>query len=351
MTVNNLGNIFISEVLRNRPDLNDFTKGSVLYTLSRAVAATANEVYLEVQNLQSRGLLLDENIDEDLLTNISPALSKQPGTLAKGSVLVSNLSNTNIFLPTGTALIEPINGIQFNTTEDITANTLAELSVPVVAAADGTIYNLSAGTSLINANYTQLLFVVGNTRSSDNTAIGDLSGGTAIESQEIYLTRLRNSLLNQRVSQQQALINYLVAKDNILSANIVVLAGGLVTIWVESSSTLTIQELAALNTEIEEFIPIGTYSQVKQFTLKPISVRLFSFETINLVTENIIIELVENYLTQIPIGGSVSPTAIRNLISERTGILLKVITPTEVTTLLDGEKIVSNGVEITIDAT
>lgn len=350
--IDNLADIFRSEVLSNRQDLNDFTVGSVLYTLSRAVAASVNEVYTELDNLTNKGLILDRNIDDEVLTSLAPSLSRTEGTVASGSVLASNVGTSAVTLPPGTSLIDPVTELQFNITgtEDVTLNPLIETAIPVLASDIGVDYNLPAGRNLINVSFPRVSFTVGNFRDVDNTPKGSFSGGSSDEADEDYFERIKNKLLYDRVGQKQALLSFLLEQDSINSAFTELLAGGFLTIWISSSVTFTSTELTNLNTLVQDYIPIGTYSQIKQLVARSVTIRLFSFQEINLTTENLIIELVTNYVDTLAIGTVLSPSAIQNLVSERTGIVMKVLAPLEEVTLEEGEKFTVSKVEVTNEA-
>lgn len=348
MNIENLTDIFQSNVVSNRPDLSDFNQGSVLYTLARAVAATSLEVYNELDNLKSSGLILDANLSDEVVTSLNESLGRVQGSTATGYVLASNLNSIDRVLEVDTILTDPVSLTQYRIASEtsITVSPLIEKKVAIVAAEVGNDYNLPAGRTLISPNFPRISFIVGAYRDIDDTPKGSLTGGVSIEDDETYFTRIKTRLLNDRVGQRQALINQLESQDAVISAEVENLRGGLSRIWVTSATTLTATQLDTLNESIQTYVPVGIYTEVKQRSEIFITVRLHSYEEINLTIENFIISLVTDYIEALNTV-TLTTAAIRNLISDRTGIVMKVVDPLGTVTLNEGETFKVNKVEVT----
>jgi hypothetical protein len=351
MDVENLIDIFKVEVLKNRPNLNDFTKGSVLYTLARSIGVVVNEVYVEIEKLRKASILLDssESLDEELLKSISPSLEKTNGKTATGYVLISNLDSNIVTLPVNTVLTDPISLSQYITTTIITISSLLEVQVPIVSVGVGEEYNIPAGRNLINVSYPRLVFTVGEYRDLDNTVVGDITGGESEETKEDYYTRIKNTLFSQRITQKQVLIDYLVSHEtyDIDSVTLETIAGGLLLVWINSpTTTYTVVELDQINSEIQDFIPVGVISQVLQLTKRPISVNIQVFEETTEVIDEAIKNVVRKYVDSINPSGSFSTIALRNLISVELGIVVKILLPTSNIDLSQTEKLQLTSTEI-----
>lgn len=354
MDIENLIDIFSAEVIKNRPDLSDFSQGSVLYTLARGVALAVNELYQEIELLRDNSLLVNDTIDESLLTSISPALARITGKVARGDVLIGNLDSVSITLPVNTVLTDPVTSTQYFTTASITINSITESRVEVQAADFGVNHNLPAGRNLINVDYPRLIFTVGEYRQIDNTIVGGLAGGVDPESNVELIKRARERLLSQRVTQRQQLIDFLLTQGvvgvNISSVSLETLRGGLLIVWVTSSSLLTYTNLTSLNNLIQPYLPVGIYSEVKQIVNVPITIRIQTFEETNLVVDKLISDLVTQYVEGLSPGASLLPASIRNLVSERTGIVGRVLEPREPITLNTNQRFQVLAVEV-INAT
>lgn len=347
MDINNLVDIFKVEVLRNRPELNDFSSGSILYTLARAVALTANDVYLEVEQLRQSSLFIDSVlVNEELLASINPTLTKLPGSLSTGYVLISNLDSVSVTLPVNTILTDPISLTQFILTESAVINSITEVQIPIKSTSFLATANLPAGRNLINVEYPKLVFTIGEYRDIDNTFKGDVSGATSSENNLEYYNRIKDRLLNLRTSQKQVLVDYLLSLTDVNNVYIETLTGGLVLIWIKSSSALTSIRLEEINTAIQDYLPIGTYSSVKQLLNKAISITVQVYDETNLITDNYIKSEVVTYITSLNPSETLFISALRNLIIAKTGLIVKILSPASDVTLANNEKFVINNVEV-----
>lgn len=347
MNINVLSEIFKAEIIKNRPELNDFSVGSVIYTVGRAISATVLEVYNDLESLRRKGLLYDDNISSELISSVSPSLSQNSGTKANGYVLVNSLSSESITLKTESILTHPVSSKQYKVTEiDTIINPIVEYRLGIEALEVGKEYNLPAGTSLISIEYPRLIFTVGSSRSINYSPIGDIVGGTNKESNVEYTERVKESLLNNRVTQQQALVNYLVLEyPDITSVKVQTISNGLVTIWLTAKVNYTNIQLEQINNYIQVLLPIGVYSQVKQLLNKIVNIKLIVYEELSSVLLSFIKQLITNYVEN-RAGGVVSVNAIRNLISDRTGIIVRVVEPIETIEAEPNEKLTVGTVEV-----
>jgi len=348
VNINLLTEIFKAEVIKNKPELNDFSTGSVVYTLGRAVSATVLEVYNDIEILRNSGLLFSDNISTELVSSISPALIRGQGTKAKGYLLVNSLTSSNITITPGSIITHPRTLKQYKIieTENTIITPIVEFRLEVEALEIGLESNLPAGTNLISIEYPRIVFIVGSTRDINYKPVGDITGGTSIESIESYRQRIENSLLNNRVTQKQVLINNLALQyPDITHISIQTIANGLITIWINSPIIYTSNQLNIMNNNIQEFLPIGVYSQVKQQIHRIVSVRLLVYEELSNSLISFIQQLVTNYINN-KAGRFVSVNAIRNLISDRTGIIVRVLSPTETIEITENDKLIAGTVEV-----
>jgi len=346
MDIENLVDIFSAEVIKNRPDLRDFSKGSVLYTLARGIALTVNEVYAELEILKQSSTFFSNELNEDLIKSINPTLIRQKGSVASGYVLANNLDNFRVNLPINTPLTDPITTNQYVTTQAVTVDNITETQIPVAAIDKGIEYNIPAGRRLVNVDYPRIIFTTGKYREIDNSIVGDIIGGSSDESIEDFQNRAYDRLFNVRITNKQLLVNYLLSKDLINNVSIETLRGGLIVVWITSSKIYTDNELQALNEEIKEYLPLGVISEIRQLSLVPISVRVQLFEESNLDLDRLIITLVKNYIDNLPINSTLTVSNIRNIIIDRTGIVPKILEPVNNITLTNSQKFQATSVEI-----
>lgn len=346
MEIENLIDIFSAQVVSNKSELNDFSKGSVLYTIARAVALTVNEVYQEIETLKESSLLIGNNTDINLLKSISPSLDFRLGTKSKGYVLVTNLDESSLTIEKNTPLTDPISTNQFFTTETKTVDNISETQIEIEAGDIGADYNLLAGKTLINVNLPRLIFTVGKYRELDGTIKGDLTGGSPSETVSQLQQRVKDKLLNLRVTGRQALIDYLLSIENIKKVDLETLRGGLVNIWINSTIIYSDAELTQLNDSLQDYLPVGVMSNVKQLITKSLNVRLQVFEQTNYTVDILIESIVKDYIHNILPNNQLSRATLRNLISERTGIVVKILEPLDDVLLGYSEKFDVLSVEV-----
>lgn len=347
MNIDNLIDIFRVEVLKVRPELNDFYQGSILYTLARAVAMTANEVYTEVEKLKDSSLFIDSTVvNEELLVSINSSLARLNGSPAYGYVLVSNIDSNSVTLPPYTILTDPVSSLQFMTVESKDINSLAEVQVPILATINNTQSNLPAGRNLININYPRLIFTIGKYREVDNTFKGGLVGGVSAENNLEYYKRIKDRLLNLRLTQTQVLYDFVLSQTEISHVYIELLTGGLVIIWVKSSDLLTSSRLTELNNMVKEYLPIGTYSSTKQLFDKYLNLTIQVYDQTNLVLDQYIKSIVIDYVNNLKPSDTLSLTSLRNLIVSKTGLIVKIINPITDVSLANNETFSINNLEI-----
>lgn len=347
MDIDNLIDIFKVEVLKLKPELNDFNQGSVLYTLARAAAATVNEVYIEIEKLKESSLFIDSAVvNENLLSSINVNLSKLPGSPATGYVLISNIDSITITVPAYTVLTDPISLNQYLIKEDVYINSLTEVQAPVVSLSNNVTANIPAGRNLINVDFPKLVFSVGTYRNIDNTLYGDLTGAVSEENNLDYYNRIKERLLNLRLTQKQVLYDYLLSESDITNVYIETLTGGLIIVWVNSNNLLTTTRLTELNTSIEDYLPIGTYSTVKQLLSKSINITIQVFEETNLTIDNYIKDIARVYIDSLKPSDTLSLVSLRNLIVVKTGLIVKIINPSSDVSLANNEIFTINSLEI-----
>ena len=352
MNIETLQSLFRAEVQKVRPDLNSFNNGSVLYTLGRAVAATSLEAYKEIDRLKSSTYIFSDDFDTvNILGSISSDLKLDTGSLAGGNVLVNNISPNAVELKTNAVLTDSESRQQF-IIKSITSliNPLIETVIQVESISKSFSANLPAGRSLISLDYPMLDFIVGSYRSSNQNStriIGGLTGGVNPETILEYRARVLNLLLNQRVGGKQVIITTIKnLYPEIKLVEVVNNIAGLVTVWISSSTIYTDNELIAINASIQSIIPPGVYTEVKQLTYIPVDIRLYSYDAVNPTIERRVQLVLTNYVDNISFLGVLSLNTIKNLVTNNTGIIVKVLEPLEDITLERGQKFKLNKAEV-----
>jgi hypothetical protein len=358
MNIETLQSLFRAEVQKVRPDLNSFNNGSVLYTLGRAIAVTTLEAYKEIDRLKSSTYIFSDDFDTvNVLGNINTELRLDTGSLANGSVLVNNISPNAVELKTNAILTDSESRQQFIVKSPTSSiSPLIEAVVQVESISKSFNANLPAGRALFSVDYPRLDFIVGSYRSSNQNStrvIGGLTGGVSPETILDYRARVLNLLLNQRVGGKQVIITTIKRLNpDINLVEVVNNIAGLFTVWVSSitSTTYTDEQLSVINETIQPIIPPGVYSEVKQLSYLPIDIRLYSYDTVNPAIERRVQQVLTNYVDNIPFLGVLSLDTIKNLVTNSTGIIVKVLEPLEDITLERGQKFKLNKAEVLSEA-
>jgi uncharacterized phage protein gp47/JayE len=240
----------------------DSSQGSVVYTLSRGAAALATAQDLRLESIEKSYLTAATGEQLDNIGRSFELPRLQP-SVATGSVLVISLGDA-VVLPEGTRLVELTTGLEFITvnTTQVSINTLVETQIDLNALQIGSSSNLPAGTRLFSLTIPGVRFIVGQTRTTQYN--GDLVGGSDLESDESYRSRIGLWLSSRSSASSSELLLKLLEKDQVDRAFVKTSVGGLVEIWVDSVSTLTNTEIDELRDSVIPFVAAGTVPVVIQ---------------------------------------------------------------------------------------
>lgn len=353
MNIETLQSLFRSEVQKVRPDLNSFNNGSVLYTLGRAVAATTLEAYKEIDRLKSSTYLFSDDFDTiNILGNINTELRLDTGSLASGNVLVNNISPNVVELKSNAILTDSESRQQFIVKSPTSSiSPLVESVIQVESISKSFKANLPAGRVLFSADYPRLDFIVGSYRSSNQNStriVGGLTGGINPETTLEYRSKVLNQLLNQRVGGKQVIVTTIKELNpDINLVEVINNIAGLITVWISNFNlTYTDTQLANINEAIQPVIPPGVYSEVKQLTYINIDIRLYSYDSINPTIERRVQQVLSEYINNISFLGVLSLNTVKNLVTNSTGIIVRVLEPLEDITLDRGQKFKLNKAEV-----
>lgn len=250
-----------------------FSNYSNIYALFRTIAATLTEQDTRLASTVD-SLFVSTAKGSDLERIASDYnLSRQVGTKAMGSVLVRG---PGAIIPKGLILSIASQGTQFETLSTISTNNSVESAIPISSVAYSIQSNLDAGTSLYSALYPTHSFTVGRYRSyPSNNAVGSLSGGRALESDEELRIRIRNRLagLDNVVGTIGATRARLLGEPYLSKVHIQehFPVTGYFTVYIDSNDTESQQAITNLLNTIK---PIGTNFLVKPIKVLPVRISM-----------------------------------------------------------------------------
>lgn len=354
-TISQIQQNLFQYLIEQNSKLNDISPGSVLYTLTRAIAGIHNEQELLLSELSksyfpstASGSYLDS-------LGANYGLYRMGGDYAKGktalSALVTNVSLSNEIL------IDPVTGLQFfidsSTKTELT--NLTEIYLPIQAARLGTEYNLQAGTKLVIPNYPSVKAYVGSHRNDTGALCGDLKNGRSNETDESFRERIIDFILNKRATTTAALTSLLIQDPAVEWISISSPLPGYIEVWVDSASPLTITQKERLTTDIRNNIAAGitfTIIQPKKqlveinYLVKPIQ----GFNITELTDK--IISTTNTYFNNLTINTTLNISELEQLIKRVEGVsFLRILTPTENVRPITEEYLIrSSNILITYDA-
>lgn len=281
MNINDLQQIFSTTVTQENELLNDFSKGSVLYTLGRAISTTVYEQLNAISNQRdnffwstSRGSSLDS-------IAALHGVTRKTGSYASGSALYTsssqNNNNTEIINP-GTIFTDPISSSQYISlnSSPITTYSFTEVRIPLLATAPGFIYNISANKNLICSVYPTSSCQVGAIRNVNGVVCGDIIGGTDIESDTELRSRISQTLLGSNSLNTQNFYNKILSLPFINYVQLDIPISGYLRIAIDSSNNpLSNSQSSELNSIINKYLPVGIIYSINYITHKNIDIRLY----------------------------------------------------------------------------
>jgi len=286
----------------------DTDPGSIVYTLSRGVAAVAVSQDLKLQQLENSSLLNATGSQLDAIAE-SFGVKRLTETYAQGYVLaiIGSEFNLSSYVLTGrTTLVNLSNGNQYViVTPNVQVYNNTEVRVLVKALASGDSSNVAAGTKLFCLERPEVQFVVGNVHTT--TYLGDITGGRDTESDITYRQRVGQYLASTNTGSIEELTLKLMEYPLVTRAFVRTVVGGYVEIWVDSLQLLTPNQLKELKDYIAPSVAAGVVPILGQVTQRRLDFTLvvepFRGLTTNLgaLTENINV-LVNSVLNSLSVG-------------------------------------------------
>lgn len=313
MEINEIQNKIHKELTKQASSLSNFNTGSVLYTLTRAIAAGIYEMDYYYRNYQNNfNLLTAENT---FLDNIAASfnLSRKPGILAKGNVLAFNLLN-NTSIPVDTLLTDPISKNEYYTTSNASVSSLLETRISVEAASVGSSFNLPAGSSLISSDFPNTLFYVADYRSSSGLFCGGIFGGQDSEDDSSFRQRIVDSLYSPNFGTTKS-ISFLLDDNPLIDDYFFsVLFPNVVDVWLFTSSEMSESQITELANTLSYLAPLGISIKPFRAIPLPIDISLSTAQTLSpFIVSDIKLSL-NNFLRSSLLNPPVSVNNIRNFL-------------------------------------
>lgn len=324
--------LIIASIAKEAPRINDFSQGSVAYTLTRGIAGAVSEVYKRLDSLEANYLIGSSS--GDYLTNISNSLGyeRQLGTKSTGYVLVNNQTVRTAVIPARLVLTEPESGLQLiaETSTNTSINPFLEARIPVTALKATFEANFPAGTELIAGAIPDLNFTVGSYRTSAGKICGDLTGGTNLESDAELRERITRGISNVGFNTDISIENYLLLQGDITTVKVQTIKGGAITVWVGSEAQLTSQRLNELNLLLEDNKPAGVLSEVRQLNYIPIyfKVKVYDSQTSNVDQLRVIKENLDIYVKSLNLNEPLILGQALGYLTSRLNYPLEFLAPT-----------------------
>jgi uncharacterized phage protein gp47/JayE len=298
----------------------DTDPGSVVYTLSRGVAAVAVSQDLKLQQLENSSLIDASGSQLDAIAE-SFGVKRLTETYAQGYVLaiIGSGFNLSSYVLTGrTTLADLSSGNQYVVvTPNIQVYNNTEIRVLVKALAPGGSSNLKAGTKLFCLERPEIQFVVGNTHTT--TYLGDITGGRDTESDTTYRQRVGQYLASTNTGSKEELTLKLTEYPLVTRAFVRTVVGGYVEIWVDSLQLLSPSQLKELKDYISPSVAAGVVPILGQVNQRPLDFTLvvepFRGLSTNLaaLTENINV-LVNGVLNSLSVGEALYTESLVNAV-------------------------------------
>mgnify|MGYP006282150957 CR=1 FL=1 len=325
----------------------DTTQGSVVYTLGRGSAAIAVQQDTDLKDLAD-SINLSTATGNDLDIYSTFGLTRGAANKASGTVLC--LSNDSVTtLAPNTILINPQSNRQY-VTQNAVALTVSYVEVPVKVEAllAGYLGNLGAGTRLYSTQYPGVSFVVGNSRSDLNTYTGDITGGTDVEDDDRFRTRIASWMLSHSTCAKAMVLNRLLTFPGVAKAFTVTRAGGVLELWVDSPSTFNAAQKLELTNYVLPYIAAGIVPAVSQITRKAVDISLSVVPYVGTdldVLSSRFRQIILSFINKLELGQDLSIDSLSKVLSP---LASKVsISPTKDVVASVGEMIVLGNLDIT----
>lgn len=331
MDLNTAQRLIISSLTREAPRLNDYSQGSIVYTLTRAMASSLSDIYYRIDQLQQNYYI--GSSQGEFLTELGDSLGYQrnSGTPSKGYVLVANQVAAVTSIPAQLVLTDPVTTLQFIIqTQDPTAiNEFYETRFPVISSENTSEANLLAGTELISAAFPNLSFVVGTYRTGSGKICGDLTGGSDSESDTQLRNRIVTGLSNANFNTNLELQRFLSLQGDVNEVKIQTPTGGAIVVWVGSPLALTPARLVELNDLLENRKPAGVLSEVKQLSYVTVTfkVRLYDSEDSSIDRVKLIKSEIQAYINTLELQEPLILGSVLEYLTQRLGYPITFLAP------------------------
>jgi uncharacterized phage protein gp47/JayE len=353
-TINQIQQSLFQYLIEQNSKLNDISPGSVLYTLTRAVAGIHSEQELLLSELSKS--YFPNTASGDLLDSlaINYGLIRIRGDFAKGKAALSAVIPGVSLL--NELLIDPISGLQFfiDSGGQSILQGLTELYLPIQATRIGKEYNLAAGTKLVIPNYPSVKAYVGSHRSDTGSLCGDLKKGRSDETDDSFRERIIDFILNKRATTSTVLTNLLIQDPAVSWVSISNPLPGYIEVWIDSVSSLTSAQKDRLTEQIKNNIAAGISFSIKepQKQLVEINYLVNPIQGFNIteLTERII-TITNNYFNNLTINTTLDINELQQIVKRVEGVsFIRLLTPTESVTPNTAESLIrSSNILITYD--
>lgn len=329
----------------------DNSQGSIAYTLTRAMAATLNEVNIRVSEITA-GYFVATAVGahlDDLAINYG--LTRRLGLLASGHVL--SLAQEDTLIVENTVLTDIETGLQYHTRESKNAPIFREQLIPIQALEVGDSGNLGAGAQMVSELYPNVVFVVGTHRTPSGQICGHLKGGEDYEDDELFRRRISQTIRSVRETTPNAIRARLLQDSIVNWVSLEIPINGGLLVWVEASRTLTSRDKQRLLALLETYKAAGIQAEILQARRKNVEIEYRlpplppSFD-LDALSQDIIAET-RLYLEQIPVGAGLDPKELEDHIATSIDYPITVLRPEDVLPSSRGEVIRAIDILITYD--
>lgn len=330
--------------------LASFTNYSNVYMLFRSIAEVISKQYSDLDNYYLNSFLTNATGDNLDARARDFNLTRASGSPSTGYVFAT--SNTNINIPKSSILNSATNNYQFQTTQDITVNSIG-IYIPIISLVNTELANFNAGTVLTSAFYPNVKFVVANAVDLNGAYLGGLQGGRSIESDANFRARTISQINNISKGTIDSIISNLnelnISKFFIKESYPV---SGYFTVYIDSleQSLMDLVEESLMSVK-----PIGTAFEIKPIQSQYINLKfIITLNSINFAesVSNSIREICYNYFEGLQLGQELFPNNLAILCSNIQGIRdIRIVDPSanKVTTTKD-TLLKINNIELTINS-
>lgn len=344
----------------DRAGLFDASPGSILYSITRAMATIHADFDLRLGDLISQANLITASGEALDSWAALYGFTRKSGAIAKGSVIVTSLSLSNLSLSDITLLIEPETYLQYRLVNSSTTTIRNDrlYTLAIEATDEGVRFNLPGGTSLIAPGYPDLFFKVGTHVLEDGSYCGTVSGGIDKESDIELKNRILSKLQYGVTGNSFSIRSYLLTNPliNWVSFEQIGTNRGLLRCWVTSAFSLEPSLLNDLATTVKEYyLPAGYNCEIVQAL--PVGIDIY-MEVIPYTSDNLnmnwlkdnVIAITKDYFYSLDYGMTFEPLLLAARVKNEMQLLrVTVHKPTAPVSPMEGEAFIVQDLDIRID--